>query len=182
MWQAAAGCGAAAVHSQRAAARALLTQGSGFLPVGYGFVRFSAAVPYPPTACAKNPGLSRDAIPSLPLPRTCHAKLGSSRTSTSVRRLGLNSLGCETSAVRVARRRRTDMVMQASMWVLGVAAVERRSVVGMRGTETAVGARELSGNLRGTARRPTAIPSLPPRKHSPSLAARQAPPIPSHVF
>ena len=53
--------------SQRAAARALLTQGSGFLPVGYGFVRFSAAVPYPPTACAKNPGLSRDAIPSLPL-------------------------------------------------------------------------------------------------------------------
>ena len=31
-----------------------------------------------------------------------------------------------TSAVRVARRRRTDMVMQASMWGLGVAAVERQ--------------------------------------------------------
>ena len=73
----------------------------------------------------------------------------------------------ETSAVRVARRRRTDMVMQASMWVLGVAAVERRSVVGMRGTETAVGARE-------PARRPTAIHTLPPSPQALAFTRREA--------
>ena len=49
-----------------------------------------------------------------------HTISGSSRPFISATPLGV------TSAVRVARRRRTDMVMQASMWVLGVAAVERQ--------------------------------------------------------
>ena len=149
--------------------RQSLAQGSGFLPVGYGFVPFSAAVPYPPTA-RRTPGYREMPYPPSPSDLPCQIGVLEDIDERETTRI---KLGCETSAVRVARRRRTDMVMQASMWVLGVAAVERRSVVGMRGTETAVGARE-------PARRPTH--TLPPRKHSPSLAARQAPPIPSHVF
>ena len=55
-----------------------------------------------------------------PLPRLAIPFLGSSRPLLRRRASDV------TSAVRVARRRRTDMVMQASMWVLGVAAVERQ--------------------------------------------------------
>ena len=65
-----------------------------------------------------------------------------------------------TSAVRVARRRRTDMVMQASMWVLGVAAVERQLCRSECGTSCGLqhSKRPLArGNLRGG--RP--IPPLP---------------------
>ena len=61
-------------------------------------------------------------MPYPPSPRTCPYHIG----VLEAIHIGDATRCDERSAVRVARRRRTDMVMQASMWVLGVAAVERQ--------------------------------------------------------
>ena len=66
--------------------------------------------------CAKKPAATVDAIPPHPLPPAIPNWVLEAICVTSA---DVTSADV-TSAVRVALRRRTDMVMQASMWVLGV--------------------------------------------------------------
>ena len=77
----------------------------------------------PPLPARRTPGYREMPYPPSPSDLPCQIGVLEDIDERETTRI---KLGCETSAVRVARRRRTDMVMQASMWVLGVAAVERQ--------------------------------------------------------
>ena len=146
-------------------------------PVGYGIVPLSPAVSYPPTTRRSSSGCW---MPYPPSPRTCHTGVLEATMSELLSTPTMSTLASSASSVRAPRG--SGGKRRVSCHAAGAGAARpsrpsscglgRRSVVGMRGTEKTVGARE-------PARRPNHTP--PPRQHSPRGRLDPYPPTFSRV-